>query len=325
MGRLEISVAMCTYNGSRYLREQLESIAAQTRLPDELIICDDRSTDETPETLEKFTHQATFAVRVEFNQNNLGSTGNFENAIRRCQGRIIVLADQDDVWHPHKLSRISEVFDREKDVGAVFSDAELIDANSRPLAKTLWNSVSFNSREQDKFEDGGGLEVMLKHPVVTGATMAFRRDFKDLVLPIPSSQIHDHWIALLIASVSQLAPIRDLLIQYRKHAAQQIGAGNIDSLWQLTQVSRRMSRDFYLGEVERFNEISERLRCHIATFRPHQQALRMIQEKINHRKTRGSFPSSKVLRLPSLVREVATFRYWRYSNGLGSVAKDLLV
>jgi len=165
---------------------------------------------------------------------------------------------------------------------------------------------------------------MLKHPVVTGATMGFRGEFKDLALPIPVNQIHDHWIALLIASVSQLVPIRDPLIRYRRHEAQQIGPGNhLDSLWM--RVSRQRSRDDYLVEAERFNEVRERLRERQATFRPHPYALRLIQEKTHHRETRGRLPRSKVLRLPALVREIASLRYWRYSNGLGSVAKDLLV
>ena len=324
MKSLDISIAMCTYNGSRFLIEQLESIAAQNRLPDELIICDDCSVDTTPEILERFRQRASFPVRVELNQENRGSTKNFERAVELCQGEVIALADQDDIWHPEKLSRVMEALRRDKGVGAVFSDAELIDAEGRPQAKTLWGSVFFTSREQKKFEDGKELRIMLKHPRVTGATMAFRSKFRGLVLPIPSSQIHDHWIALLIASVSHLAPIRTALIQYRKHDAQQIGPGDIDSPWQQIRVSRQMGRD-YLSEAERFSEVYDRLCDRCATFRPHSYALGLIQQKIRHQKSRGSFPSSKVSRIPPIVREIASLRYWRYSNGLGSVAKDLLV
>jgi len=323
MGQVDISVAMCTYNGSRYLREQLESIAAQARLPEELVICDDCSEDQTVEIVRRFAHEVQFPVRLEVNAANLGSTKNFEKAIRLCQGNIIALADQDDIWHPAKLSRMAQVFHRHKDIGAVFSDGELVDADSRPLFKTLWRSVSFNAREQDKFEAGQGLRVMLKHPTVTGATMAFRSEFRGLVLPIPPNQIHDHWIALLIASVSQLAPIRDTLIQYRKHDAQQIGPGETDSLWQQIQVSRRMDRN-YLREAEHFNEVYQRLCDRCGAFRPHPFAVHLIPQKISHQKIRGSLPSPKLLRLASLAREVVTLRYWRYSKGLGSVAKDLL-
>ena len=325
MNEQPLSVAMCTYNGARFLPEQLESIAAQTKLPGELVVCDDRSTDETVEVVRSFARHAPFRVRLEINEGNLGSTKNFEKSIELCQGEIIVLADQDDVWRAEKLSSIADVLEHDERIGAVFSDAGLIDEDSRPLAGTLWSSFFFTSSEQKKFNRGQGLRVLLKHPLVTGATMAFRSGFRDLTLPIPPSQVHDHWTALLIASVSQLALIKIPLVQYRKHPSQQIGTRNTHSLRQTIGGSRRVSRDYYLAEVDRFNEVCERLCDRWATFRPHPYALRLIRQKISHRKARGSFPRSKLLRLPFLIREIATFRYWRYSNGFGSVAKDLLI
>jgi glycosyltransferase involved in cell wall biosynthesis len=325
MNEQRLSVAMCTYNGARFLPEQLGSIAAQTRLPGELVVCDDRSTDESVEIVRKFARHAPFPVRLEINEENLGSTKNFEKSIELCQGEFIALADQDDVWRPEKLSCLAGVLEHDERIGTVFSDAELIDEDSRPLPGTLWSSFLFSPTEQKKFGRGQGLKVLLKHATVTGATMAFRSKFRGLTLPIPSSQVHDHWIALLIASVSQLAVIKTPLVRYRRHPSQQIGAPSTDSLWQTIDSSRCASRDYYLGEVERFNEICERLCGRCETFRPHPYAIRLIRQKITHRKARGSYPSSKLLRLPFLIREMVTFRYWRYSNGLGSMAKDLLV
>src|SRR5947208_14214106 len=104
MPKRSISVAMCTYNGERFLKEQLESLAAQTRQPDELVVCDDRSTDSTPHIVEAFARAAPFPVRLEVNDRCLGSTKNFEHAILRCTGALIALSDQDDVWHPEKLA-----------------------------------------------------------------------------------------------------------------------------------------------------------------------------------------------------------------------------
>lgn len=315
---------MCTYNGARFLPEQLESIAAQTRLPNELVICDDRSTDESVEIVRNFARHALFPVRLEINEENLGSTKNFQKAITRCTGEIIALADQDDVWHAEKLCRIASVLEQNEHIGGVFSDAELIDEDSRPLAGTLWSSFLFSSSEQKKFERGQGLKVLLKHATVTGATMAFRSKFRDLILPIPSSQVHDHWIVLLIASVSQLVPMKGPLVRYRRHGAQQIGPGT-NSLWQKVRLARDAVRDVYLGEVERFSEVCKRLCDRSETFHSHPNALPLIRQKIRHREARGRLPNSKLLRLPLLIREIATYRYWRYSNGLGSVAKDLLV
>src|SRR6266704_3029265 len=106
MSKFQISIALCTYNGARFLPEQLESIAAQTRLPDEMVVCDDRSADETTDIIRTFAKNALFPVRLEINEQKLGSTKNFEKAIRLCHGEIIAPADQDDVWNPQKLSKL---------------------------------------------------------------------------------------------------------------------------------------------------------------------------------------------------------------------------
>jgi glycosyltransferase involved in cell wall biosynthesis len=322
MSDAQLSVALCTYNGARFLSEQLESIAAQSTLPHELVICDDCSSDSTVEIIREFAAGARFPVSLRVNDSRLGSTKNFEKAISLCQFEIVALCDQDDVWHPQKLSRMAGAFHGDERVGAVFSDAELIDENSQCLGSTLWDSNLFNKREQKKFESGDELEVLLKHTLVTGATMAFRSRFRNLVLPIPAEQIHDLWITMLIASVAHLAPLRHALIRYRRHEAQQIGPGEELTFWQ--KVPRRVGPDYYLSEATRLGEICERLHDRRALFAPHPNALYRIRQKIRHRKARAEFPSSRVLRLPSVIREVATLRYWRYSSGVGSVAKDLL-
>src|SRR5258708_1747298 len=121
---IKVSVALCTYNGARFLREQLESIAAQTHIPAELVACDDASTDDSFSILESFAKSAVFPVRLVRNEIRVGSTKNFEQAIGLCTGEIIALCDQDDVWLPEKLARIGEELARHRDAVMVFSDAE---------------------------------------------------------------------------------------------------------------------------------------------------------------------------------------------------------
>src|SRR5207248_1903508 len=122
-----ISVAMCTFNGARFLDAQLESLAAQSRPPDELVVCDDCSSDNSREIITSFALRSAFDVRLVVNDKNLGTTKNFEKAIQLCQGPIIALADQDDVWYAHKLDRIERAFLASPSVVAVFSDADIID------------------------------------------------------------------------------------------------------------------------------------------------------------------------------------------------------
>ena len=325
MAGLQIWVAMCTYNGARFLPAQLESIATQSRLPDELVVCDDRSTDETVEIIKTFARRTSLAVRLEINENNLGTTKNFEKAIGLCRGDIIELADQDDVWHPQKLARIADVFQRSDDTVAVCSDAKVIDEESRCLRERLWDSFFFNSDEQKRFANGQALNVLLKHPVVTGATMAFRQKFCGLLLPIPRNQVHDYWISLLMAACGDFQAIPETLIQYRLHAGQQIGAGpGRLALFEQTEIARRNNKRTYLSEIDGLRQICERLNVK----RPHlylEPTIKLFTEKIAHRYVRAKFPQSRLSRIPTVLREIVNGRYWRYSEGWKSVAKDLFL
>ena len=122
---MRVSVALCTYNGAKYLPDQLKSMELQTRKPDELVVCDDRSTDETLDILRAFKKTCLFRVRLYENESNLGSTKNFEKTIRLCHGDIIFLADQDDVWQSGKIERILAAFEEHPDAGYVFSNASM--------------------------------------------------------------------------------------------------------------------------------------------------------------------------------------------------------
>jgi glycosyltransferase involved in cell wall biosynthesis len=325
MDGLRISVAMCTYNGVRFLREQLESIAAQTRLPDELVICDDRSTDESVEIIKPFLHHSPFAVRLEINDSNRGSTKNFEKAIGLCQGEIIALADQDDVWHPDKLESIEKAFHGEPNLAAIFSDAELINEDSELLDGTLWESFSFTGRERRRFKNGHALEVLLKHLTVTGATLAFSEKYRNLVLPIPHNHIHDSWISFLLASVAEIRPIERPTVRYRQHRRQQCGLTQKETFAEQVVSSTQTDPRSYLPEINQLEQICERLIERTAMFPCHKNAIRLIREKIRHRQIRAAPPKSKIFRLLIVVRELITLRYLRYSKGFRSAAKDLFV
>src|ERR687891_741004 len=127
MPRMRISVAMCTYNGADFLTAQLASIAEQTRPPDEIIVCDDASTDRTRTLLESFARTSSIPVSLYFSDQNAGSLKNFERAIGLCTGDVIALSDQDDVWRKDKLELIEQELQRNASAGLVFSDAELVD------------------------------------------------------------------------------------------------------------------------------------------------------------------------------------------------------
>lgn len=131
---------------------------------------------------------------IHINETNLGSTKNFEKAISLCTGEVIFLSDQDDVWVPHKTARMMAEFEKSAQVGLVFSDAEVVDKNLQSSDKSLWDCC-FDERSQQQVKNLGlAVFILRERNVVTGATVAFRADCCDLMMPIPTqiqSIIHD--------------------------------------------------------------------------------------------------------------------------------------
>ena len=182
---MKISVAMCTFNGADFLPAQLESILAQSRKPDQIVVCDDGSTDETRAILARFEKESPDTILLRFNKKNLGSVKNFEQAIRCCNGDVIALSDQDDVWRQDKLQVIEKALSQSSSTALVFSDAELVDENLKPLNRRMWTEIGFDAQKRKLLRNGRALEVLLPGWTVTGATIAFRSQFANIALPVP--------------------------------------------------------------------------------------------------------------------------------------------
>ncbi|MFZ5876668.1 MAG: glycosyltransferase family 2 protein [Nitrospirota bacterium] len=331
-----MSVALATYNGGWYLGKQLESLASQTLKPRELVVCDDGSTDDTVAILKAFASRAAFPVRVHVNDVNLGSTKNFEQAIQRCQGDFIALCDQDDVWRPHKLERVVAAFGASPDLDAVFSDGEVVDEDLRPLGYGLWDAAGFGAVRRQRMAQGRALEVLLKNDVVTGATLVFRRAFRDTIVPIPEVWVHDAWIALVIVALGgKLGAIDDPLILYRKHRRQQVGVvsrsddGALAWVWSSLGDVRRdvdgyvaTGDELYALFAERYQAAGERLAALGDRVDP--RAVAGCRAKVAHFRARIAMTAHPWLRFPLVLGELARLRYFRYSSGAKSLARDLV-
>lgn len=318
--RLRISVALCTCEGERFLREQLESIRAQTRLPDEVVVCDDASGDGTATIVERFAGESPIPVRFLRNGRRLGSTKNFGKAIGLCTGDVIALSDQDDVWLPGKLARIGEIFSTDPALGAVFTDGEVVDEELRPLGYGLWQAHRPNRFQRNRLRKSNVFDALLNRNLATGATMAFRSRFLPQLLPIPGDWVHDGWIALLVAAVAKVTAVPEPWILYRRHGSQQIGAER-KSLDVRIETAKRTGAEEYLGMAERYGEALDRLRS-FGNVPP--GVLRNVEGKIAHlayraERRRNGGGSVRV------AKELLSSRYRRYSDGWKSALKDLFV
>lgn len=227
MDKPTISVAMCTYNGERYLVEQLNSLLTQTCLPNELVICDDGSTDGTLDILENFQKNVLVKVIIHKNETSLGTTKNFEKAIRLCTGGYIFPCDQDDVWLPTKVEVLTNYLNQHPNVEMVFSDAQLVDVKLNELNRAQWDVVRFKEVQLEKWKSGKAINIMLGGNRVTGCTTAIRAKLVEVSVPFPTDipeTIHDTWLAWVATVRQTIMPLDVALVLYRQHEAQQIGS-----------------------------------------------------------------------------------------------------
>jgi hypothetical protein len=316
-----ISVAMCTYNGEKFLDEQLRSIASQTMLPSELVICDDGSTDSTPDIVADFAQSAPFSVRFVQNPKNLGSTRNFEQAISLCRGDYIALSDQDDWWTPDKLE-VSFKTLRDSDAGGVFSDGLLMDQESKLTGGSLWAVVRFdNMRDISHFsERDSGIATLLRGNVVTGATVVFRSSLRELFLPFPKEWIHDGWLAWALVLQSRLVPVERPLIRYRVHGTQQVGIPPARSITAPLR-GKEISIRAYLSIERQFQVLLDYAKSHPAACDP--ELCQRIDERRRHAGFRAKLGGNRWTRAKQIAGQLRAYRL--YSQGWLSALRDVLI
>ena len=200
-----ISIALCTYNGERFLAQQLESLLAQDHQPLELVACDDGSTDDTWAILQRYAPRFGQAQLVR-NTSNLGVHANFQQALLACKAEWIAPCDQDDIWEPHKLSRLLA---EAGDALLVYGDSALIDAQGQSLGE----------RVSDRLPMIAG-----SHPLafafgncVSGHAALLRRSLVEIATPIPTGLYYDEWLAFVASSLGTIVYVDEPLVQFRQH------------------------------------------------------------------------------------------------------------
>ncbi|MCS4231250.1 glycosyl transferase family 2 [Stenotrophomonas maltophilia] len=316
---LTTSIAMCTYNGERFLQAQLDSLLTQRPLPDQIVIRDDVSSDGTGEILAAFVPKAEalgIVVDLQVNERNVGYRRNFDGALRACTGEVIFLCDQDDVWHADKLSRMCAEFEARPRLLALHSDARLIDGEGRSLPKSLFESLGIGSHELRMMHRGDALGLLLKRKMVTGAAMAIRRRVLGDALPLPATEwVHDAWLVTLSALTGQVDSLRESLVDYRLHGGNQLGLGGNDPL------PRSARRKLQLqSELKQSEMLVERAQALVVP----RSVMALVTSRRGHFGVRAGLPASRVRRLPQVLGEMATGNYFRFGRGLLSAAIDLI-
>lgn len=322
-----VGVVLCTYNGEKYLGEQLESVLAQTRQPDKILILDDRSKDRTALIARDFEKKDK-RIKISVNESNLGFIRNFEKGITLCDTDLIALCDQDDVWFNDKLERLSSELEAHPGAGMVFCNAEYMLANGTRTRHLVYDKAF--GLADDAAHARSALFHNMSHKSIYGNLMLLESGMKNLILPNPvaRSLAHDAWICLNAFFLRSPRYIAEPLSFYRLHPDQASGAVSLvlkDTPYQYRKKwydHRRLARNIkrtLLSPFKRHAIVKER------ELRAYNYAIDMlmISEKL--------LTERHKLRLPPLLPEEESFfrdlrGHWQTVAGRsGGSSKDVRI
>ena len=235
---MKVSVAMATYNGEKYLEQQIDSILSQLGNEDELIISDDHSSDQTLAMIEKYMKN-DHRVKLFMNEES-GVTSNFENAIKRTQNELIFLSDQDDIWKPEKVKTVKDYYEKNPHIQMIMSDITVVDNQLNPTIESFYE---FRGSRAGVFKN------IIKNSYI-GCAMSFKKELKTKILPIPRNvPMHDMWIGLVADMNKSALLIPEKLIYYRRHDATVTSVENTSTLkekivWRF-QISNLLLKAFF--------------------------------------------------------------------------------
>ena len=252
----KIEILMPTYNGEKYLREQIDSILLQSYQNIKVIISDDASTDSTRDILKEYQKKDN-RVEVYYQENNLGIVKNIEFLLQKVNAPFFMLADQDDYWLKEKVEKSIDVL-KEENADLVFGDLEVVDSNLNKLCDSF-NDYMLLSRKINNYINTNKLNYL--YNCITGCTVCAKSDVIDKILPLPSTSkyvIHDYWIALMVSLNGRLAYIPEKLIKYRQHGNNQVGMKKISHGFQKFEQVRNWFLEVKLGIFGTYMENQER-------------------------------------------------------------------
>lgn len=241
----KIDILMATYNGEKYLKEQIESILNQTYKNIRLIISDDASKDSTPQILEEYRKKDS-RIEIYLNKENRGVVKNIEFLLEKVEDEFYMLADQDDVWLPLKVEKSIETL-KKQNADLVFGDLEVVDEKLETLYSSFGDFMLLN-RKINKYIDS--YKVNYLYNCVTGCTVLSKKEFIKKIIPIPTESkylIHDHWIGLIVALNGKLTYMPEKYIKYRQHGNNQVGTNKISHGFEKLEQVRELFINVKLG------------------------------------------------------------------------------
>lgn len=251
----KVDVLLATYNGEKYVQEQIESILNQTYQNIHLIISDDGSKDNTREIIKEYEKKDE-RVTTYFQEKNLGYIKNFEFLMKQVESNYYMFSDQDDVWLPKKIEKAMQTLEEEK-ADLVFGDLEVVNQELQTVYPSFGDFMKLNRKIQ---KCKNGYEMNYLYNCVTGCTMLAKKETIEKCLPLPNHSkyvAHDHWIALVVSLEGKLAYIPEKYIKYRQHGNNEIGTDKISHKFKRMDQVRDLFLEVKLGVFGTYIEQKE--------------------------------------------------------------------
>ena len=317
-----ISVALATYNGSSYIEQQIESILHQTKSVDEIVICDDCSTDDTISILQSYQQKYPNLFKIMQNEKQLGCAKNFEKAISNANGDIIFIADQDDVWNEDKVEKMMDLLSSSNAKGC-FSDSSIVDGNLLSLGTSHLQIRGFS---KDTFDSSKIklrkylFPLFLKRVPPAAHDMAITADAKSIILPFPDLRnCHDTWIGLCLVALDGWSFTNEELTLFRQHNNNASNSGKIAGIFsKIEQAKSSIKNNTFAWNAQLYKELIVRFngKCDNET-------LEELNDRMQHSLVRSNMQCNVIKRLPLILREISNKRYFKYGRGWVNVLQDM--
>lgn len=250
-----IDILLPTYNGEKYIKEQLDSILSQDYQKIRLLISDDCSKDNTVSILKEY-EQKDSRIKVFLQEENLGVIRNIEFLLKQVQSDYYMLADQDDVWLSEKVSKSIEKL-KEENADLVFGDLKVVDQNLQEIYPSF-NDFMLLSDKIQKYLSTNKLNYL--YNCVTGCTILSKKSVIEKALPLPKNSkymLHDHWIGLVASLHGKIAYLKEPYILYRQHGNNEVGAQKVTHTMSNFREVRELFIEVKLGVFEAYCENSQ--------------------------------------------------------------------
>lgn len=319
---MDVSVALCTYNGERYIADQLDSILNQTHVPDEIVVRDDGSTDRTLEILNEYATDAPELFDIEQHAENTGVAKNFESAIRACTGDYIALSDQDDVWHEEKLARQLAALS-ESDAALACHNSTLVTDSMDPIGD-LWADLIPAYIPESETRPTDTFRQLVRRNFVQGATVLLDAEYVDEILPLPAAWHHDYYLAIQACLRGGIIVLDDELLSYRQHEQQEVGGETVSILGRFLA---NLQEGYDSERVIVWNELSEWVTTQAnADLAPDKSVIKpLLARKTNYEQARSDTLDGTSIKdaVSGLLHNIRRRHYTEFESGWLSAGNDI--